>query len=811
MRVCVVPCVAGMLLLAAVPTHAQQSESQGAAAPSPTEAGGSGAATTLPAIVVETSEQKKKAAPKKKAKSKQSSASQAAAAAVQAAPPAGSSDGASTRPGAVDGYVAKEVSVGTKTATPVVEIPQAMTTVTRQQLEDRKPQNIADVLGYVPGTRVNGAGFDPRFDCVNIRGFDCQSGDSLFRDGLRQMSSPFGVFRNEIYGLDSLTVLRGPSSMVYGASSAGGILDMYTKRPTDVPFREVEFQVGNYDRLQGNFDFSGPIAPGSSTLFRLTGVVRDSGSQQLGVEDDRIYIAPSLTFKPADDTKITLFGEYMDSNAGGNMAYWNDYESGDHVRRTNIVSGDPNYNDFKQEQWRVGYEVEHHVNSWLTLHQKARYAGLNSKLEYIDIAIPTDNDGNPVPPVGTLDPTGLPVNGIYPRATGMLADKMHTATMDNFAEAKFATGALRHTVLAGVDLSYLTYKEAEGFETDDITYDADGNPIFIDIGSNVPPLISFNYGGSYISDPAIITRTQQNLFSTGLYLQDQIKLDQWMLTLGGRHDWLETDTTWHDVDSGSTTTQDKRSQAWSGRVALAYLFDSGFSPYAAYATSFSPTAGTSPPDEDTQAAFDPTTATSKEVGFKYAPRGLNLLIAGSLFDIEQKNGLVSETFERDGVQLSRLVQTGALRSRGAEIEAAATFENGWSLLASYSYTDMEIVDGGDPANNGNTLSSIPRHTASLWADYAFRYGALRGFGLGGGVRYIGESYGNDENTFKNEARTLFDVAAHYDLENWDASLKGARLQLNVSNLFDTEKDTCQSDYCYRDKGRTIISGIRYRW
>ena len=187
------------------------------------------------------------------------------------------------------------------------------------------------------------------------------------------------------------------------------------------------------------------------------------------------------------------------------------------------------------------------------------------------------------------------------------------------------------------------------------------------------------------------------------------------------------------------------------------------------------------------------------------------MIAGSLFDIEQENGLVSETFERDGVQLSRLVQTGALRSRGAELEAAASFENGWSFLASYSYIDMEIVDGGDPENNGNTLSSIPRHTASLWADYSFKYGYLAGFGLGGGVRYIGTSYGNDENTFKNAARTLFDAAGHYDLENWSPDLKGARLQVNVTNLFDTEKDTCQSDYCYRDKGRTIISSIRYRW
>ena len=764
----------------------------------------------LPELVVEgKAKSKPKAAKKAPAKAKPAAVAKQAPP-PQPAPDPAASTGGSTAPGAVDGYVAKESSVGTKTATPLNEIPQSITTVTRQQLEDRKPYSIEDVMGYVPGARTNGAGFDPRFDCVNIRGFDCLSGDSLFRDGLRQMGSPFGIFRNEIYGLDSITVLRGPSSMIYGAGSAGGILDMYTKRPTATPFNEVEFLIGNHDRFQGNFDFSGPIAPGSSTLYRMTGVVRDSDTQQLGVEDDRLYLAPSLTFKPDDDTKVTVFGEYMDSNAGGNMAYWND-PTGDHSRRTDIVSGDPNFNDFKQEQWRVGYEIDHRVNSVLTLRQKARYASLDSRLEYIDIAIPLDVNGDPAIGVGPLDAVGLPVNGIYPRATGTLTDTMHTAVIDNIAEAKFATGPLRHTVLAGFDASYLTYNEAEGFQTDDIDYDNDGNPISIDIGSRVPPLINFNYGKQYIPDPTLIARTNQDLFAMGAYLQDQIKFDRWVLTLGGRRDWVETDTTWQNLEQGTTTSQDKNDAAWSGRAALGYLFDSGFSPYVAYATSFTPTAGTSPPDEETQAAFDPTTAKSKEVGFKLTPRGTNVLLAGSLFDIEQENGLVSESFDRAGVTLSRLVQTGVLRSRGGEIEAAASFGNGFSLLASYSYIDMTIVEGGDPENNGNILSSIPRHTASMWLDYTIKYGPAKGLGFGGGVRYIGSSFGDDENTFKNDDRTFLDLAAHYELVGLDSRFNGARLQLNVNNVADLEKDICQSDYCYRDKGRTILGSLRYRW
>lgn len=771
-----------------------------------------GQAQPLPEVVV----QEAPSAPKPKKRKSKPAVSPVAAS--QGASPASEpdltldvppiSDGASTPAGSVDGYVAKETSTGTKTATPLNEVPQSITTITRKQLEDRKPYNLESAIGYVPGVRVNGAGYDPRFDCVNIRGFDCLSGDSQFRDGLRQMASPFGIFRNEMYGLDSLTVLRGPSSMLYGASSAGGIVDMYTKRPTEVPFHEVEFLIGNHDRFQGNFDFSGPIAPGSSTLYRMTGVVRDSDTQQLGVEDDRLYLAPALTFRPDDDTKITVFGEYMDSNAGGNMAYWNDY-NGEHVRRTDIISGDPAFNDFPQEQWRVGYEIEHRVNSGLTLRQKARYAHIDSKLEYIDIAIPYDDDGNLLLRDVELDAVGLPTNGIYPRATGMLTDTMHTAVIDNLAEARFTTGRLRHTVLAGVDASYLSHKEDEGFETD--SYDEDG---FLVIGSRIPPLVNFNYGASYVPDPALIARTSQNLSAVGIYLQDQIKLDRWLLTLGGRHDWVRTETDWwfagDEETPASTASQDKSDQAWSGRIALSYLFDSGFAPYVAYATSFNPTAGTNPPEVDDAAAFDPTSSKSKEVGFKFTPPGTNISVASAIFDIEQENGLVSETFERDGVQLSRLVQAGILRSRGFEIEVAASLGSGFSVLTSYSYIDMTIVEGSEGVA-GNTLSSTPHHTASIWADYTFQSGSARGLGFGGGVRYIGTSFGNDENTFKNEARTLVDAAAHYDLEELGSQFKGARLQFNVNNVFDTEKDICQSDYCYRDLGRTMIGSLRYRW
>lgn len=723
-------------------------------APPPAKAP-AGSDVALPAVEVT-------AAPAKKTKSKQKAkaATKAPPVAAQAVTPAPKTgDGNSTAPGAVNGYVVKTGTVGTKTDTPLQEVPQSISTVTRKQLEDLKPQSLGDSLAYVPGVRVNQSGFDPRFDTFFIRGFDATY-NGIYRDGLRQLSSGFGQFRTEPYGLDSITVLKGPSSALYGAGNAGGIVDMYTKRPTETPFNEIELLVGNHDRLQGNFDLSGPSSVGSNVLYRMTGVVRDSDTEALGVPDNRVYLAPALTFKIDPDTTLTVFGEYMEAETGANMMWMQDFSDLNHTRRTNIWSGDPAFNAFDQTQERVGYEIEHRLNDAVTLRQKARYAHLKEDAEYIDI-------------LEEIAPA------VYSRAAGVVTSDVHTANADNQLEMKFSTGAVRHTVLAGLDVTYITYNEGDGYA---------------EVG--VPPLVNFNYGQQFIAAPPFDTIVNQDQLAAGAYLQDQIKLDHWVLTMAGRRDWVHTDT---------ATTGDERveqgDQAWSGHAGLTYLFDSGFAPYIAYGTSFVPNAGV---DLGDGTPFEATTAKSKEVGIKYLVPGYNATVNTALFDIEQKNGVFYDP------ALDRSVQRGTLRSRGFEIEGNASFDNGLSVLASYSYVDMEILEGVDDTN-GKTLSSTPRNTFSVWADYTTRYGALRGLGFGAGVRYIGTSFGNDQNTFENSAHALMDAAAHYDLQGLSQEFAGARLQLNVNNVFDKQDDVCSSDYCYLDQGRTVLGSLRYRW
>ncbi|OWK26398.1 hypothetical protein AJ87_04040 [Rhizobium yanglingense] len=144
--------------------------------------------------------------------------------------------------------------------------------MTEQQLKDRNPQTLLDTLAYTPGTRVGAYGFDPRFDSFTVRGFDVTY-TGVFRDNLRQPGAGSSLFKTEPYGLEGVSILRGPSSALYGASGAGGLYNLITKRPTEDPYHELQLQYGTQQRYQSQFDFSGPVNDRDPFYYRLTGLI----------------------------------------------------------------------------------------------------------------------------------------------------------------------------------------------------------------------------------------------------------------------------------------------------------------------------------------------------------------------------------------------------------------------------------------------------------------------------------------------------------------------------------------------------------
>ena len=668
-----------------------------------------------------------------------------------------------------DGYVGTSSATGAKVDTPFLQTPQSISSVTEQQLKDRNPQTLLDVLAYTPGSRVNAFGFDPRFDSFSVRGFDVTY-TGVFRDNLRQPGASSSIFKTEPYGLEGVSILRGPLSALYGASGAGGLFNLITKRPTEVPLHELQVQYGTDNRYQGQFDFSGPVNETDPVYYRLTGLLRDSDTEQVSVPDDRAYIAPAFTWKPDEDTSLTVLGEYSRTKTGGTAAYYNDPLTGE---VTDFFAGNPAFNDSVQKQARLGYEFEHRLNETFTFRQNARISTLNTDTNWAFAYAPN-----------AADPT------LLDSSAGTFDERLTAFVIDNQLVAEFDTGALDHTLLAGVDYTKLRFRSLSG------------------VGVS-PPLDTNNpTQGRPVAAIDFSSRVVQDQWQLGTYLQDQVRYDAWTLTGGARYDWVSTDTDTTDLATDAVSTVSQNDKEFSGRIGLTYETDFGLAPYISYSTAFSPNAGI---NRETNQPFKPTESEQQEVGVKYLLPNSNTLVTAALFNIDQTNSLYYEVVDLPTGPENIQVQRGKVRSRGFEFEANTSLDNGLSLVASYTYTDAKILEG--PADTiGNYVSSVPRHMASAWAYYTLPEDAPGyGLGFGAGARFLGSSYGNDQNTTRNSSRVLFDAAAHYDFAALDKKYEGLRLQVNATNLFDRREAVCSAGFCYRDQGRAVIGSLRYNW
>ncbi|MCR4267367.1 TonB-dependent siderophore receptor [Nitratireductor sp. ZSWI3] len=648
-----------------------------------------------------------------------------------------------------DGYVAQEGRIGTKVDTPIVEIPQAISVVTQDQIEDQKPRTLNEALGYTAGANPNNFGFDSRYDSFYLRGFPTYY-TGMFRDGLRQYNGPSAWLRTEPYGIEGLTILKGPASSLYGVGGPGGIVNVVTKRPKDEPFREVELLFGNHDRHQAAFDLSGPANEAGTILYRFTGLGRLADTELPGYLDDRAYFAPALTLKPDEDTSLTILGEYSRSVTGSTAWYHND----SYGKVSDLYAGDPAWNDFVQKQGRIGYEFEHRFNDFLTVRQNVRFHAVDADLKY---------------------------SGYYPeppdRSWGHYKEKAKNAVVDNMAQLTFDTGPVQHVAVAGFDYSWSEY-EAQSASS------------LISVGDIAAAPFYFAGG--------------QTMNQYGLYLHDQMTWNNWTFFASGRQDWVDS----HSTDYRFVET-DQSDSAFSGRIAVSYRTEWGLIPYANYSTSFSPNLGfVYDGVTNEKRVARPTKAEQVEVGVKYEIPDYNAVLSAAYFNIDQRDGVVYDgTFDEAGNQRQRQLD---LNARGIELEANASFDNGFGLIASYTYMRMKIEEGA-AGTVGNELSATPNHIVSLWGHYDVQDGPLAGLGLGAGLRYVGKSYGDDQNSFENDERFFLDASLSYDFGAANPQFDGLKLQVNAKNLLDERKAVCTAGNCYLDEGRSIFGSLRYRF
>jgi iron complex outermembrane receptor protein len=680
--------------------------------------------------------------------------------------------------GPVQGYLAKRTAAGTKTDTALVEAPRSISVVTREQMDDRNAHTLDDAVRYLPGITASSFGSDTRADWLRVRGFE----PTQFLDGL---PLPKGVYSNpkqETWNLDRLALLRGPASSVYGQTPPGGLLDMVSRRPSAEASSEIQLQYGSDNHRQINFASTGKIDDEGQFLYSLSGVLRDGGTPIDHIDDKRYNIAPSLTWNIDEDTSFTLLTQFTRDDTGITSQFYPiqgtkiDMPFGEISHHKNL--GDPNYDFYDRTYYALGYAFEHRLNDVWQFRQNLRYT--KSELSFQAVTVNSYN-----PDFANL---GFVVDdqGNTGRGTTNVDEDIAQFAVDNNFQGDFITGDVSHTLLIGLDhqrntTNYLSiFGTAPGINVNDPVY---GLPIERPARSTA----FYDYE----------QKTQQ----TGLYIQDQMALDQWRLTLGGREDWVHTGTTFFNKGDATNTERNKN---FSGNAAISYVFDSGFVPYLSYAESFQPTSNAvASPTE----SIKPTEGKQWELGIKYQSPGSNTLLTAAVYDLTQKN--VSVTNNVGNVTVTS--QTGEVKVKGLELEAVSDVTENLKVTAAYTLAKSEVQEG---IYKGNRLQLMPNQQASVWGDYTWHNGVLDGLGIGAGARYTGNTYGDQANTWlgKAGAYTVFDAVVHYDLGRLDSSLKGASLAVNATNLFDKDYiSTCDSFYCYYGDQRSVVASATYKW
>jgi iron complex outermembrane recepter protein len=661
----------------------------------------------------------------------------------------------------VQGYLANQSGTGTKTDTPLRETPQSITVVTADRITDQGALTVQESLRYVPGVFADAYGPDSRGDYPRIRGQD----PNIFLDGTRMVNTfTFNEWRPEPYTLERIEVLRGPASVLYGDTSTAGLLNLISKRPQAESFNEIGVQYGSFNRKQVQLDSTGKLTKDGEWLYRFIGVFRDSGTQTDYVPDDRIVLAPSLTWRPTNNTSWTVLGTYQKDKTGSSTAFLPHegtlFPGPNGLIPVRRFAGEPGFDKYQTETGAVSSLFEHSFGDGLKIRQNMRYAHVEGiyrtmypNLNFVDPADPN---------FPFLDAGRRTVaRDIWSRET--VKDSF---TSDSNAELKLVTGPVAHKLLFGVDYRVLNERAKSGFATDPTPFDL-YTPVYT--GVTPPPL----------SAEPDLRQTQ-----LGLYVQDQMRLGPWIAVLGLRQDYVSSDVVGSPVEDSKATT---------GRAGLMYELPFGLTPYVTYATSFTPVFGSG-------VCLDGICKAQQgeivELGFKYNPFA-GTAINGAIFDTTEKNRLATDP---NGSQFS--VQTGKVRIRGAELEVITRVTPDLDLIGAYSYLNA-IVESGD--NIGKRVETVPEHQASLWAKYRLTAVGLPGVTIGGGVRYIGESWDGTD-TLRTPDYTLFDAMIRYETGPW-------RFQVNASNLADKRHvTTCLArGDCFFGIGRTVLGSATYRF
>ena len=678
--------------------------------------------------------------------------------------------------GEQDGVImvtAERAVTATKSDTPLVETPQAISVVTAELFRERGALNLQETLRYSAGVTGEAYGLDTRNDASVVRGLT----PVQFLDGMRTLYTFAPFARTAVDTLSRVEVLRGPSSVLYGQATNGGIINSVSKRPAFQTGGSARIEYGSWDRVQGMVDLTGPLDAGGTLAGRVVAVVRDANQQTRLIKDNRVLVQPSLTWRPGSDTEVTLIGLYQRDRAASSQQFLpvvSAIDAPNDARRlsSRTFLGDRDYDTLRQRTMSATLIVDQRVSDLLSLSARARY--IDAKATFRELY--PDVYSNPTNPFidGTAE-TGRTLN----RFAFQTKPHGKVFTSDVNARLTFQTGPFTHQLLIGVD--YSNYFER--------TLSASGGSAFTPGITPIDAYAPDNRGVAADVLPYARLPNQRNT-QLGVYIQDQIRYaDRVTLVVGARHDRARSKT------QGTAGVVDT---AWTFKAGLIGEVGHGISPYISYSEAFQPVLGINP---RTSQPYIPTRGRQYEGGVKWQPRR-GILLTAAYYDIVERNRPTN-----DPADPINIFQTGEVTSKGFEVEGAFDLPGNVQLTAAYSKNNARVSESLYRYEEGERVNDVPRDQASLWAVKGVQIGADTLLRLGAGVRYIGNTRSTGPTSaITTPSYTLVDALLSVDWDRWTAAV-------NATNLFDKSYFTACRTFgdCFSGNRRYVVASLGYRF
>lgn len=684
-----------------------------------------------------------------------------------------------------DDYHAGRSSVGAKTDAALRDIPQTVNVVSRAVMDAQAATTLTDALRNVPGITLQAGEGGAIGDNVNLRGFTART--DIYLDGARDR----GQYKRDTFELESIEVLKGPSSLFFGRGSTGGIINQVTKVPTLRSAYDIGSSVGTDGYYRGTVDLNRKID--DHAAIRLNAFAQDVSSTRDVVENKDFGVAPSLRFGIGQDTEVTLSGLVQRNHdiPDYGLPFLNGQPA--NVPRDRFYGDTDDF--YRQEANVFRARIDQTLTPWLSLRNQM-------------VASETDIAARPTPyrvctaafntPAGAcpVAPAGASLDAIRVQSDRRDREIDDNSIFDQLdLIAKFETGAVGHQLIVGAEVGRDTSKN-QGWTSTPRELDSLGG---------------FSAGPT----PANTVRTRNPTYTDGsgdtlgVYANETATLTKQLKLVAGLR-WDQFDATSQTINNsdgsvavtaGVPQAFQRRDYFTSTRGGLIWQPSEQQSYYVSYGTSFNPSAE-AVTISAAQSLVSPEKTESYETGGKWDLLGGGLSLSAAVFHIEKTNARTTDPVT------SQVTIDGNTQVEGGEIGAVGRVTRNWQVIAGYTYLDSELVSARDVTTTingripvqGNVLANTPRNSGSLWTSYQF----LRDFEIGGGVYFLGSRYVNTANVGRVGSYWRTDAMAAYHRPRYD-------LQLNLQNLFDvTYFDSIvasENGRAVPGRGRTAIASV----